>query len=183
MRLYRVLPWVEKARVGQPGHPLYVPDRQVAGRLDNPARYSVLYIADTPEAAIAEAFGSFSIWSPALLKGPPTLPGAIIALIEYLVSDDEPILNLDEGQALVDWELRPSRVVTRDRAVTQAWALRIYQSGRFAGIRWWSYYNPEWGAFGLWDLARVAPERVVPLIEDSDVLQRARATLMRGWKG
>jgi hypothetical protein len=44
--------------VDGPRHALYVSPRQTAGRLDNPDRYPVLYAAENPVAAVAEAFGS-----------------------------------------------------------------------------------------------------------------------------
>lgn len=181
MRVFRVFPWVRGASEGDPGHPTYVSTRNSAGRLDNPGHYRVLYVGSTPVAATAEAFGSFELWTPAMLAGPPTLPGSRRALAEYEVPDDLEILDLDDGAALVEWSLRPSQVVTRDRNATQGWALRVYQSGRFSGVRWWSYYNPDWGSIGLWDVARVAVTTVTELKADSDILDEARVTLMRSW--
>ncbi|HEX6489479.1 MAG TPA: RES family NAD+ phosphorylase [Candidatus Dormibacteraeota bacterium] len=175
------MPWLEGVRPGQPGHPLYVPARQRAGRLDNPDHYRVLYVADSAVGAIAEAFGSFELWTPAMLSGPPGLPGSRRALVGFQCPDDTPVLNVDDAAALLQRDLRPSEVVTRSREVTQAWALGIFEEGRFAGVRWWSYYNPDWGSIGLWDQSSVAVESVQELTEDSAALQRAREVLMRSW--
>lgn len=181
MRVYRVLPWLESARLGEAGHPLYVSPRQVAGRLDNPDHYRVLYLAEDPVAAVAEAFGSFELWTPAMLSGPPALPGSVQALATYECPDELSLLNLDDANALLEWGLRPSEVVTRDRAATRAWALRVYESRRFAGVRWWSYYNPDWGVMGIWDSARLDVVATERLEVDSGALGEARATLMRTW--
>ena len=181
MRVYRVLPWLPTARQGEPGHPLYVPPRNTAGRLDNPDQYRVLYVATGPVAAVAEAFGSFELWTAAMLAGPPTLPGSGRGIAEYEIPDDLAILDLDDGPALVEWGLRPSQVVTRQRSVTQAWARRVSESHRFAGVRWWSYYNPDWGAIGVWDISKVEVLDVAILNMDSEVLEEARAVLMRNW--
>jgi len=48
---------------------------------------------------------------------------------------------------------QPSRVITRDRATTQAWARIIYERNAYIGACWWSYYNPDWKAYGLWNIS------------------------------
>ena len=183
MRLYRVFPWVRKAQPGEPGHALYIASRNSVGRLDNPGHYRVLYAANKAIAAVAEAFGSFELWTAGMLAGSPTLPGSRRAIAAYEIPDTVKILDLDDGSALARRKLRPSQVVTRDRGITQAWALRIFQAGGFAGVKWWSYYNPDWGAAGLWDITNVDVLSVAELTVDSDVLEEARAALMRSWVG
>jgi hypothetical protein len=181
VRAYRVFPWVRNAKAGEPGHALYLAPRNSAGRLDNPDHYRVLYVATNPTAAVAERFGSFELWTAAMLAGPPALKGSRQALAQYEIPDDLIILDLDDGPALVTWGLRPSQVITRERATTQAWALRLFQTGRFAGVRWWSFYNPDWGSIGLWNITKVTLVDVVELKPDSEVLTEARAFLMRSW--
>lgn len=155
--------------------------QQGAGRLDNPDAYLVRYVADTGIAAVAEAFGQFELWTPALLQGPPALPGSRMVLAEFELADQIRILDLDDGNNLIAWSLRPSRVVTRDRSITQAWARNIFQSGQYDGVRWWSYYGPDWASIGVWggpDLEVVQIHELEPL---RGVYEEARLVLMRGW--
>ena len=175
MKLYRVFPHLEGAEPSEPGGALYVPT-QGGGRLDNPSVYSVFYAGDTAEGAIAEAFGRFPEWSAAILDGPPALPGSWRALASFTLDSDAPLCNLDDAAQLTELGLRPSDVLTRDYSRSRAWALRIYRKSRWAGIRWWSYYDPDWSSFGLWDTARMTLDEVLPLaISDAAVLRAARA--------
>lgn len=66
---------------------------------------------------------------------------------EVLVTAD-----LDNPRELVTRRLRPSDVISRDFARTQAWALTIYNSNTVAGVRWWSYHDARWASAGFWDL-------------------------------
>ena len=70
--LYRVLTFLPGAAPDAVGGALYIPP-QGGGRLDNPELYSVLYLSDAASGAIAEAFGRFPEWSPAMLAGSPGL--------------------------------------------------------------------------------------------------------------
>lgn len=36
----------------------------------------------------------------------------------------------------------------------KGWALRIFQEERWSGISWWSFYDPDSAAVGLWNLDR-----------------------------
>jgi hypothetical protein len=153
---------------------------QGAGRVDNPEHYLVLYGSDAPAGAVAEAFGNFSTWSPALFEGPPALAGSARALAQYRLDLD--VLDLDEPRHLVARELRPSGVITRRRDVTQAWALSIFREGLWAGVRWWGFHNPDWGSYGLWDLGHVTVEAVEPLKVDHPAVTEAKRALPRGWE-
>jgi hypothetical protein len=73
--------------------------------------------------------------------------------------------------------------VTRDRRVTQSWALRVYDEDRWAGIRWWSYYRPEWGSYGIWSIGALKVLDAIPLAEDLDLVQRAASDIVRVWEG
>ncbi|MPZ68676.1 MAG: RES domain-containing protein [Actinobacteria bacterium] len=181
-RLFRVFPWLENAKADEPGHPLHINAQQGSGRVDNPDHYLVLYASDVPVGAIGEAFGNMAIWSPGLLAGPPILPGSQRALATYEVGETE-VLDLDDPHSLVERSLRPSRVVTRERAVTQHWAMSIHSDGRWGGVRWWSYHCPEWGSFGIWDRDRVEVSEVRPLVSEMGLVQEASLTLNRPWKG
>jgi hypothetical protein len=104
------------------------------------------------------------------------LPNSRYALATFEIAQSRPICNLDDAAELQAQGLRPSRVVTRDRSVTQAWATKMYQSRRFAGVSWWSYYEPDWRNLGIWDLSAVTiaePPRIVRL-NDLAVAEAAR---------
>lgn len=175
MRLYRVFPWLASAREGEPGHELYVAEPSGAGRVDNPSRYHGLYLSDSPVGAVAEAFGTLKRWTAQMFVR-PDLPGSLRAVAAYEVADDVAIFDLDDAASLASLGLRPSQVVTRERAVTQKWALAIYEQGKWAGVRWWSYYDPAWYSYAVWDLTALTlnPEAVQPLsIDASPVLDAA----------
>lgn len=53
------------------------------------------------------------------------------------------IADLDDPAVLLAESWRPSGVASRDRAVTQAMAVRVYQAGRF-GLSWWSTLDAAW---------------------------------------
>ena len=152
---------------------------QGGGRIDNPGMYSVLYLSDTAAGAIAEAFGRFPEWTPSILEGTPGVPRSIRAVARCHLSDDAPVCNLDDPERLLTLGLRPSDVVSRDYTRSRAWARLIFEQGAWTGVRWWSYYNPAWYSFGLWDTKSLALVRVTPLrLDNPDVLEASR-TIMR----
>jgi hypothetical protein len=174
--LYRVLPYLRSARAGAPGHPMYVPTATGAARVDNPGQYDVLYLGDSAAGAMAEAFGWSPTWDATLFRGIPALPGSVRALATYELDDARAaVCDLDDARRLVELGLRPSDVVTRDRAVTQRWAGELFAARRFAGVRWWSYYDPRWGSFGLWDVSALRLVSVTPLadVEQPDFVAAA----------
>ena len=176
--LYRVFPYVAAAAIDELGGALYVPP-QGGGRIDNPGIYSVLYLSDAAAGAIAEAFGRFPEWTPAILEGPPSLPGSARAIAHYRLADDAPICNLDDLEQLHALGLRPSDVVNRDYARSRAWARRIYDQDKWSGVRWWSYYDPAWSSFGLWNLKGLSLDAVAPLTLDHPALVKASRTIVR----
>ncbi|WP_323958862.1 hypothetical protein [Arthrobacter sp. JZ12] len=32
----------------------------------------------------------------------------------------------------------------------------MYDTGDYSGVSWWSYYEPRWASFGLWDISGLA---------------------------
>ncbi|MDQ1689167.1 MAG: hypothetical protein QOK42_2142 [Frankiaceae bacterium] len=166
------------------GHPLYVFPRQGAGRVDDPEReYAVLYACDSAAGAVAEALGDYARWTPAVLAPPPAAPrGSALALVQ--ISGEPEILDLDDPSVLVKEALRPSGVVSRDRTATQAWARRIHDRGRHAGVSWWSYRDPRWAAYGIWDRAALSVARTPePLTMDHPAVLEAASVLPRVMRG
>ena len=177
--LYRVFPYLKSAAPDEPGGALYVPSRG-GGRLDNPGRYAVLYLGDSAPGAIAEAFGRFPEWTSAVLGGSPALPGSAHAIARYELPESARICDLDEPAQLQDLQLRPSQVVSRDYAITRAWAARIYERETWIGIRWWSYYDSRWASLGLWDTRALTLQEVRLLrLRDTDLLEASRTIVRR----
>lgn len=180
MHLHRVFPHVANTAIGEPGHALHVPVPQGAGRVDNPARYEVLYVSSAAAGAVAEAFGNLSVWTPRMFEVPAPRGGRR-ALAAFALPDDAPILDLDDPAALASLGLRPSDIVTRDRQVTQGWSLRAFERHEWIGLRWWSYYDARWYSYGLWDRRRLRLDNVETLslehpavVEAAEVLRRPR---------
>jgi hypothetical protein len=176
--IYRVFPWLRSAAETDPGGALYVPP-QGAGRFDNPAQYEIFYAAESPEAAIAEAFGRHPLWTTSMLVGIPSLPGSIHALATYELDDAAQLFDLDDAQNLVALRLRPSDVVNRDYTVTQGLALQIFTTGVSSGLRWWSFYNPAWANNGVWNKVALTVVDIHPLLITDAVLVSAARTISR----
>ena len=98
------------------------------------------------------------------------MPNSRYALATYEIGENRPLCNLDDAAELQAYSLHPSRVVTRDRSVTQAWATTIYDSRRFAGVSWWSYYEPDWQSLGIWDLSAVRMVEAPRILKLDDVV-------------
>lgn len=180
-RWFRLL-WFDDAATSpdQPGHPLYVPPRQGGGRVDDPEQeYRVLYAATDAAGCVAEVFGDFAVWTEALLDPPPTLPGAHRAIVEYEL--DATVCDLDDPERLAALGLRPSRVVTHDRRVTQRWAREIHDTGEYDGVSWWSRRDARWTAAGLWHYAGATVEdlRIMVDVDEPPVVEAAAVLLRR----
>jgi len=179
MLLYRVFPYRAASNEGEAGHPLYLHTPQGAGRLDNPDHYLVRYFAYSVEGAVAETFGGLTRWTSAMFAF-PGLAGGERALGAYTLPDETPILDLDDAHALVERGLRPTQIVSRDRTLTQAWALRISQEpAGWAGVKWWSSYRPHWSILGLWNDAGLEVLAVTPLAIDHPGVIEAAAELAK----
>ncbi|WP_091764773.1 RES domain-containing protein [Blastococcus aurantiacus] len=155
MLCYRVFPYLASAGPGEPGHPSYLHLPQGNGRLDNPHRYNVWYLATEASGAVGETFGNISHWRSEMFDF-PALSGSRRALGTFSISDDARLLDLDDARNLLERGLRPTQVIDRNRGVSQGWALRAWEEtdGRgsqvWAGIRWWSFQRPHWRVLGIW---------------------------------
>jgi RES domain len=141
--LYRVFPFAPDAPPSDEGGALFAPrELQGRGRHDNPAAYTALYLSRTPDSAVAERLQVFRGRSidDRHLRRADGLRYAMAAI------DDSGIaapVDLDDPEELRVRALRPSRVATTDRSITQPIALAAFDDGA-SGIAWWSTIEALW---------------------------------------
>jgi RES domain len=179
VRLYRVLLHDPNAAPHEPGGVLYVPPQQGGGRIDNPQAYRVLYVGDSPAGVCAEVFyrGAHRLkWTGDML---PLRRYAhlVRSLAWYDVAENAAIADLDDPHRLIEFNLRPSNVITRDYSQSQAWALRIFERGEFGGIAWWSFNDARWKSAGLWNLDLIVASGIEALTIDHPAFAEAAAIL------
>ena len=156
MILHRCLAWNERAAPDAPDGALWFPrPYQGEGRHDNPVVYGCLYLSEQPLSCVVEQLARFrgQRLTPALLlrRGLP------LALAELELPDDTQLVDLVEPTVLRRERLRPSRIATRDRAVTQPQALALHEKhAEAAGLRWWSTFESQWLNVTLFDRAASA---------------------------
>ena len=122
-------------------------DRQGGGRFDNPHQYAALYAAESAAAAVGELFGSSSTWlASEIERSKEDRPRCLVSFD----AEEGALCDLDDANVLVSLGLRLSDVVRRNRDHTQEVAQRIWRAGETAGLRWWSYWRPEWHVVTLW---------------------------------
>ncbi len=156
MILWRLLPQLPTTAPIGPGGALWFPrELQGAGRHDNPDRYGCLYVSESPVSAVAEALAPFrgtGVLIPAML----IRAGLPLVLARLELEHDSQLVDLDDPRVLVRTRLRPSEVATNVRALTQAYAARIFDEHPAAtGLRWWSTLEASLTNFTLYD--RAAP--------------------------
>jgi hypothetical protein len=180
--LHRCLAWNERAAPEAPDGALWFPrPYQGEGRHDNPAVYGCLYLSEQPLSCVVEQLGRFrgQRLTPALLlrRGLP------LALAELELPEDAQLVDLDEPAVLRRERLRPSRVATRERAVTQPQALALHEKHPdAAGLRWWSTFESQWLNVTLFDRA-AASLRLVSVraleVADDEIAAAAEALGLR----
>ncbi|MGN6663309.1 MAG: RES family NAD+ phosphorylase [Solirubrobacterales bacterium] len=165
MRLWRALPLDGGARAGEDGGPLWFPrPQQGGGRHDNPDLYGCLYVGEEPVSAVAEMLAPFR-GTGRLLPSMLVRHGKPLALAALELEDGLTAVDLDEPSTLIATGLRPSRVATRRREVTQAQAAEIHEAHPAAvGIRWWSTLESSWINWTLFD--RAAPNLGLEAVEE-----------------
>jgi len=174
--LYRCFAWSEAAGPASQDGPLWFPGIfQGEGRHDNPDVYGCLYLADRPVSCVVEQFAAFrgQRLIPSLLRR----RGLPLALAEIALAEEAVLIDLDDPTVLRRERLRPSRVATRDRAITQPLALDLFRRHQdAAGLRWWSAWEAQWANVTLFDRAasmlRLQSVRALTL-EDPVVLEAA----------
>jgi hypothetical protein len=151
--LHRCFAWNERARRDEPDGPLWFPRAyQGEGRHDNPDLYGCLYLADRPLSCLVEQLARFrgQRLTAALLRR----RGLPLALAEVELDDSAEVIDLDEPAVLQRERLRPSRVATRRRDLTQPQARALHaKHPRAVGLRWWSAWEALWVNVTVFDRA------------------------------
>lgn len=170
MILYRCFAWNARVRPDRPDGALWFPrPYQGDGRHDNADLYGCLYLSEQPRSCVVEQFARFrgQRLQPALLSR----RGLPLALAELELPDRAEIVDLDDPAVLRRERLRPSKVATRSRGVTQPQARALYE--RYpdaAGVRWWSTFESQWLNVTLFDRAgselRLASVRALDVADD-----------------
>lgn len=144
--LWRAFHWNAHAVEGEPFSVRSVPpvEKQIGGRFDNDAT-SVLYLAEYPEHAVAEALRQF--------RGRPLKAahlrqhGFPLSLVEVTVPGEVTarVADLGDPQVLLRYRLRADTLALpeSERAVTQAVSRTLYDAG-LPGFRWWSAIHGGW---------------------------------------
>ena len=177
--LYRLVPYVTTAKKNEQGHPLYFPSNRGVARVDNNLHYQVAYVAKSGDCAVAETFGFLNNWDSQMLRPIKNLPGSTWSIISYTTIGVGPIFDMDAASNLVKFKLRPSCVVTRDRATSQAWALKVFSLGSSAGVSWWSFYSPDWVCVGLWDFSKLKVSKIEAVTLDHPAVNAASRIINR----
>lgn len=160
MIVWRLLPWQPDVPPTSPGGALWFPrELQGAGRHDNPDRYGCLYVGESPVSVVAEGLAPFR-GTGMLTSGMLVRAGVSLALAQLELHDDGLLMDLDDASVLIDAVLRPSEVATSMRAVTQSYALRLFDGYLgLLGLRWWSTIEASLINVTLFD--RAQPEMEV----------------------
>ncbi len=153
MTLYRCFAWNPSARADAVDGPLWFPTMyQGEGRHDNPEIYGCLYLSDRPVSCVVEQLAPFrgQRLTASLLRR----RGLPLALAHIELADEASIVDLDDPATLKREKLRPSRVATRQRDVTQPSALDLFRRyPEAAGLRWWSAWEALWANLTIFDRA------------------------------
>jgi hypothetical protein len=175
--LYRCFAWNERAQHTEPDGALWFPRVfQGEGRHDNPDVYGCLYLADRAVSPVVEQLARFrgQRLGPAMLRR----RGLPLALADLELDPGAELIDLDDPIVLGAERLRPSRVATRRRDVTQPQARLLYERHvRAVGLRWWSSYEALWINVTLFDRGagalRVRSVRSLAM-DDSTVIEASQ---------
>jgi hypothetical protein len=154
--LYRCAAWNRAAPPDAPDGALWCPRAfQGEGRHDNPDAYGCLYLADAPVSCVIEQLAAFR--GQRLIASLLRRRGLPLALATIELNEKAQLIDLDDPAVLRRERLRPSRVGTRTRAVTQPQALELFhRHPDAAGLRWWSMWEALWSNVTLFDRAASA---------------------------
>lgn len=177
--LWRAFPWDPMAPAGEPFSASYIPERQGVGRFDL-QRSLVLYLAESPEHAVAEKlqrFRGYELADADLVQGGL---GLAVVAARLAASARAEVADLCDPDELARRRIRPDTLASRDYRRTRAVAEGLYSDGR-AGLRWWSAFSGDWhtvvvfcGRLAGADLVFGQPE---PLSLDHPVVRTAASEL------
>jgi len=182
--LYRCFAWHEHGKATEPDGALWFPRAlQGDGRHDNPDLYGCLYLSQSRASAVVEQLARFR--SQRLIESMLRRRGLPLALAEIELDDAARLVDLDDPAVLVKRKLRPSRVATRRRAITQSQARDVYLGpAKAAGLSWWSTFEAMWTNVTLFERSRSRLDLVTvrtlsirdeAVIEAADLLGRRQA--------
>lgn len=156
MIVFRCFAWDDAAAPRARGGPLWFPRMlQGDGRHDDPALYGCLYVSIEPVSAAVERLARLAGTS--IAQSDLVRRGYPLALATVELSDQAELVDLDDPTVLVREDLRPSRVATNERSVTQTQAGELFgRHPRAAGLRWWSTFESLWANVTLFDRAEPA---------------------------
>jgi hypothetical protein len=154
--LFRCFAWDASVAAPARGGPLWFPRMlQGEGRHDNPGLYGCLYTAVEPTSAAVEQLASLA--GTFLEAADLYRHGERLALAALDLPDEAPLVDLDDPEVLAREDLRPSRVATNRRSITQAAAADLFKAHTEAlGVRWWSTFESLWANVTLFDRAEPA---------------------------
>lgn len=141
---WRVFPWNPGVVDDSPFSPSCIPPTTGRGRFDLPVACSpVLYLAESPEHAIAEALQPWR--NRPLREAHLRRAGHPLALVSVQLDADaaSEILDLCDPATLDRRGIAPDQVASRNRRATQAIAASAWDGGK-TGLRWWSAFGGEW---------------------------------------
>jgi hypothetical protein len=148
--LFRCFGWNAEATPMAPDGPLWIPRAwQGDGRHDNPDLYGCLYLSEHRLSPIVEQLAPFR--GGALTASMLRRRGWPLALAAIELTDDVPLVDLDDPRVLRQHRLRPSRVATRRRDITQPQARQLFERRKAVGVRWWSSFEALWMNVTLFD--------------------------------
>ncbi|MGQ0560246.1 MAG: RES domain-containing protein [Gemmatimonadota bacterium] len=180
--LWRVFPWDAAARAGDKFSPQFLPSLSIqgSGRFDVAAAgAAALYLAETPEHAVAELIQGFR--GGVLEPDDLTRYGKPLALVSIVLREErrDDLVDLCTAASLVNENIAPDETAARGRAKTQGIAGRLLAAG-YLGLRWWSAFFGEWHTLVLFtdrlrraDLEFGTPELLN--LRHPQVLEAARA--------
>jgi hypothetical protein len=174
--LYRCFAWKSGGAPDAPDGPLWFPRIfQGDGRHDNPDRYGCLYLSDRAASCIVEQFAPFR--GQRLIASMLRRRGLPLALARIELDDRRELVDLDDPAVLRREKLRPSRVATRLRSITQPQAADLFARHRMAaGLRWWSAWEASWANVTVFDRASRALtllDVTALTLDHTDVVQAA----------
>ena len=181
MSLYwRVFPWDPEVPDGELFSPSYIPPTTARGRFDLPIACSpVLYVAESPEHAIAEALQPWR--NRPLRTAHLRRAGRPLALVDVQLGAREAaqVVDLCDPATLRRRRLAPDHIASRHRRRTQPIAASIWDSGH-VGLRWWSSFRGDWHGVVLFT-ARAGPDlhfgEPREIVSDTPALGEAAAAL------